>query len=458
MGTLSNQPASPHPTRARYGVLGFACSLALLTYLDRICIMQARQSIRDDLGFRETDMGLIFAAFMVGYLLLEVPGGWMGDRWGSRRVVAGIVLAWSLFTALTGCIWPFVLDSGRQLQIGSLAIPLAINSLVAMLLVRFLFGLGEAGAFPNLTRIIRDWFPLNERASALGWIWTSARLGGALAPVILSSVTVMLGWRQAFWLFGLIGVGWAGIFFVRFRDRPEEDPHCNDAERALILHAVMASETAGHTWPSWRVLVGSPTVWAICTASFFLNFGWYFYATWQPKYWDEVHGITDTKSGWLTGATFLCGAAGNLVGGFWSDRLLRRGTSRRWSRALIGLTGYFLAGTCVLATGFTTTVWQAETLLCLGFLVNDLTVPIIWAVCTDVGGRCAGTLSGLMNMIGGFGAVLSPALLPHAHEMLHKHLDHHLSWRIIFIGLATSWFLGALTWLVIDAGKPLATE
>jgi MFS transporter, ACS family, glucarate transporter len=458
MGTFSNPPTSPRPSRARYGVLGFACSLALLTYLDRICIMQAKESIRVELGFSDKEMGLIFSAFLVGYLLLEVPGGWMGDRWGSRRVLAGIVLVWSLFTTLTGCVWPFVLDSGHRLQLGGLVIPLAINSLAAMLLIRFLFGLGEAGAFPNLTRVIRDWFPLDERASALGWIWTFARLGGALAPVVLSALTVLLGWRQAFWMLGLAGVAWALIFYVRFRDRPEDDPHCNDSERALIRHASTAADSNGHTWPSWRVLVGSPTVWAVCAASFFINFGWYFYATWQPKYWQEVHNIAYADSSWLTGAPFVCGAAGTLLGGRWSDHMLRRGSSRRWSRSLIGLSGYLLAGLCILATGFTSTVWQAETLLCLGFLVNDLTVPIIWAVCTDVGGRCAGTFSGLMNMIGGFGAVLSPALLPHAHEMLHKHFDHRVSWRIIFAGLATSWFLGALTWLVIDAGKPLTTD
>jgi ACS family glucarate transporter-like MFS transporter len=456
MGTVANSPTVLRPSRARYGVLGFACSLALLTYLDRICIMQARQSIEEDLGFSETDMGLIFAAFLAGYMLLEVPGGWIGDRWGSRRVVTGIVLVWSLFTALTGCVWPFVWDSGHHVQIGSLTVPLALNSLALMLLIRFLFGLGEAGAFPNVTRIVRDWFPLNERASALGWIWTCARLGGALAPVVLSSITLMLGWRQAFWLFGLIGVVWAAVFYCRFRDLPDEDPRCNDAERALIRHASNPSESAEHGWPSWRVLVGSPTVWAMGGAAFLLNFGWYFYATWQPKYWDEVHGIADTESGWLTGATFLCGAVGNLLGGMLSDRMLRRGSSRRWSRALISLLGYLLAGMCVLATGFATTVWQAETLLCLGFVANDLTVPIIWTVCTDVGGRCAGTLSGLMNMIGGFGAILSPALLPHAHKWLYAHFDNRISWRIIFAGLAASWFLGALTWLVIDAGKPLS--
>jgi MFS transporter, ACS family, glucarate transporter len=450
MGTLSNQAS-----RARYGVLGFACSLALLTYLDRICIMQAKESIRLELGFSDNEMGLIFSAFLVGYLLLEVPGGWMGDRWGSRRVLTAIVLAWSLFTALTGCVWPFVLDSGQRLQLGGLVIPLAINSLAAMLLIRFLFGLGEAGAFPNVTRVIHDWFPLDERASALGWVWTFARLGGALAPVALSALTVMLGWRQAFWMLGLAGIAWASIFYLRFRDRPEDDPHCNDRERALIRHATSPSESNGHAWPSWRVLVSSPTVWAVCGASFFINFGWYFYATWQPKYWNEVHNIAYADSSWLTGAPFVCGAVGTLLGGRWSDYMLRRGGSRRWSRAVIGLTGYFLAGAFMLATGFTTSVWQAETLLCLVFLVNDLTVPIIWTVCTDVGGRFAGTLSGLMNMIGGIGAVLCPALLPHAYEMLHKHFDNRVSWRIIFAGLAVSWFLGALTWLVIDAGKPL---
>ncbi|HTU20608.1 MAG TPA: MFS transporter [Gemmataceae bacterium] len=458
MGTLSNQPGALPPTRVRYRVLGFACSLALLTYLDRIVIMQARESISIDLGFNDKEMGLIFAAFIVGYLLLEVPGGWMGDRWGSRRVLAGIVLAWSLFTALTGCVWAFTLDSGRQLHLGSLVIPLALNSLAMMLLIRFLFGLGEAGAFPNVTRVIRNWFPLDERAFALGLVWTFARLGGFLAPVALSFLTMMFGWRQAFWMLGLLGTAWVVIFYLRFRDRPEDHPLCNDAELTLIHHASTSSERSDHAWPSWRVLVGSLTVWAVCTASFFINLGWYFYATWQPKYWQEVHNIPYADSGWLTGAPFVCGAVGTLLGGFGSDRMLRRGISRRWSRALIGIAGYLLAGLCMLATGFTSTVWQAETLLCLAFLVNDLTVPIIWAVCTDVGGRSAGALSGLMNMVGGVGAVISPALLPHAHELLHAHFDHRLSWRIIFAGLASAWFFGAVAWLFIDAGKPLSAD
>jgi sugar phosphate permease len=353
-------------------------------------------------------------------------------------------------------VWPFVLwDSGLKMSAGGFVLSLALDSLTVMLFIRFLFGLGEAGAFPNVTRVIRDWFPLNERGIALGLVWTCARLGGFFAPVVLSFLTLLLGWRQAFWMFGLAGVAWALVFYVRFRDKPEEDPLCNENERAHIRHASFPTESGGHAWPSWRVLFGSLTVWAVCAASFFINLGWYFYATWQPKYWLEVHNIAYADSGWLTGAPFLCGAFGTLLGGFASDLMLRFGYSRRWSRALIGISGYLLAGLCVLAAGFTTTVWQAETLLCLGFLVNDLTVPIIWAVCSDVGGRFAGTLSGLMNMIGGIGAILSPLLLPYVHEMLHEHFDPAITWRFIFAGLAASWFIGAISWLFIDAGKPL---
>jgi MFS transporter, ACS family, glucarate transporter len=466
MGTNLNPPSLRQPTRVRFGVLGFACSMALLTYLDRICIMQARDSMKSDLGFNDDDMGMIFSAFIVGYTLFEVPGGWLGDVWGSRRVITRIVLCWSLFTALTGCVWAFSLDSGHTLRLSTFTVPLVFNSLVALLLIRFLFGVGESGTFPNLTRLVRGWIPLHERGSALGWIWTCARLGGFLAPVVLSWLTLKLGWRQAFWVLGALGVVWCLIFRAWFRDRPEDDPRCNDAERELIRGEDALPESAGHTWPPWRGLVGSLTVWTVCGASFFINFGWYFYATWQPKFWQDIHAINDKNASWLgmpllpllTGAPFLCGAVGTFLGGRFSDRLLRRGGSRRWSRSLIGITGYVLAGLCILGTGFTTTVWQAETLLCLGFLVNDLTVPIIWAVCADVSGRYAGTVSGLMNMVGGFGAALSPFLLPRVYERLHARYDTLLCWRFILAGLAVSWFLGAVCWIFIDASKPLFSE
>src|SRR5437588_8570831 len=152
-------------TRARYGVLGFLCSLSFILYIDRICISQAATNIEHDLGISHTRMGIVFAAFTVAYGLFEIPTGRWGDRFGSRGVLTRIVLWWSLFTALTGCVPKFSFDSGRQLwlPLWNTGIPLAFNSLVLLVLVRFLFGAGEAGAIPNSARVIARWFPSTAR-------------------------------------------------------------------------------------------------------------------------------------------------------------------------------------------------------------------------------------------------------------------------------------------------------
>jgi MFS family permease len=449
MGTLTNLASIQRPTRVRFGVLGFACSLSLLTYLDRICIMRARENMQDDLGFSNNEMGWIFSAFIIGYTLFEVPGGWMGDVWGSRRVITRIVLCWSLFTALTGCVWSFSLGSSSLVL---------LNSFGVLFLIRLLFGVGEAGAYPNLTRVVGSWFPFQERAFAQGAIWMSARLGGAFAPFFIGRLSAALGWRQAFWALGAAGVAWCLVFRAWFRDTPEKKPECNDAERDLIHGGV---RTAGsevklsHAWPPWRCLVFSATVWAMCAASCFVCFGWYFYPTWQPEYLKDVYGISYAGSELLTGAPFLCGALGSLIGGGLSDSVVRRTGNRRWGRSAIGVLGFALAGVCVLATGFAATAWQAVLLLCLAFLVNDLAIPVIWAACADVGGRYAGTVAGIMNMAGGVGAVLSPILIPRVLTMLPADYSGPERWRIIFAGLAVSWFLGAVAWIFIDASKPL---
>src|SRR6202035_2199818 len=168
MGTPTNLPQA---SRVRFGVLGFACSLSLITYLDRICIMRSKEDIQRDLLFNDVQMGLIFSAFILGYALFEVPGGWMGDLWGSRRVLTRIVLCWSFFTALTGCVWSFSLDTGQTLSWGGWQLPVVLDALGLLLLIRFFFGVGEAGAYPNITRVIRDWFPVRERATAQGSVW-----------------------------------------------------------------------------------------------------------------------------------------------------------------------------------------------------------------------------------------------------------------------------------------------
>jgi MFS family permease len=383
----------------------------------------------------------------------------MGDVWGSRRVITRIVLCWSLFTALTGCVYRFALDTGHHLSLGGLYVPLVLDSLVLMLLIRFLFGAGEAGAYPNLTRVVGDWFPFRERAVALGAIWMSARLGGAFAPFILGRLSDLVGWRQAFWVLGLVGVAWSIPFYLWFRDKPEQKQGCNEAERDLIRrgaggghHAVSGLKSVAFPW---RQMATAVTLWAMCLASFSVCFGWYFFPTWQPDYLKKVFGTSYAGSELLTGLPFLFGGFGCLAGGRLSDYLVLRTGSRRWGRSLIGVMGFGLAGVCMLAAAFADRQWVAVTLFSIAFLLNDLAIPIIWAVCADVGGRFAGTVSGIMNLAGGVGAIISPALIPQALGRLRLSYTEVESWRIVLIGLALSWFVGAAAWLFIDASKPL---
>jgi MFS family permease len=500
-------PAVERASRVRLIVLFFACTLSLITYLDRVCISQVQEDIQRDLGLSEMQLGMVFSAFVLGYALLEVPGGYLGDIWGARLVLSLIVLWWSLWTALTGCVWLFHLDSGWWLG----PVPLLFNSFLLMLLIRFIFGAGEAGAFPNLTRVVSTWFPYRERARAQGAIWMSARLGGALAPVLISELAASLGWRPAFWVLGLIGCAWCIGFYWWYRDRPEDMPSCNDAEREWIRtgrqpepeHPVVSASPAavapslkeeervlayqerqtdvvppappaialdplppdpspekdvGHSWPPLRVMATSVTLWALCIAAACVSFGWWFYPTWQPRYLKEVHGITFRASAVAAALPFLCGAVGSFLGGGLSDWLVRRLGSRRWGRSLVGVVSFTGAGVCVLLTGFAMSQTQAVVLLCLAFFINDLGIPPIWAASADVGGRFAGTVAGVMNMAGGIGAFLSPLLTPIVLEALPTSWEPIDRWRWIFAGLAGAWFIGAIAWLFVDAGRPLFKE
>jgi MFS family permease len=429
-------------TRVRLGVLGFMCSLSLLTYIDRICIMRVRGEMQRDLGFGDTDMGWIFAAFLLGYALFEVPGGWMGDMWGSRRVLTRIVLLWSIFTALTGAMYQFSENAGLVLA--------------AMLVVRFFFGVGEAGAYPNIARITHGWFPAHEWGRVQGFVWMSARLGGAVAPLIIGRLTAVLGWRLAFVVLGSVGAIWAAFFYTWFRDRPEDMESCNEAERDLIRSGPGGSRVVehGHLALPWDRLVFMPSVYMLCAVSALVSFGWYFYATWQPKFFQDVFDVNPNDSELITGLPFIFGACGSLLGGRLSDQLIARTGSRRWGRSLMGISGFTAAGICFISSSFCAEWWQAMLLLCLASFFNDLGIPPIWAACADIGGRYSGTLSGIMNMAGGIGSVSCPIVIPYLNRALMAYPAQQ-RWIMIFSILSSAWFIGAAAWACINAGRPI---
>jgi sugar phosphate permease len=310
----SAKPAGPRPTRVRYGVLAFLAVLAFVLYVDRVCIGKAAPAIEAELGLSHTEMGFVFAAFTLAYCLFEVPTGAWGDRHGSRGVLTRIVLWWSAFTALTG----------------------AAGTLGSLLLIRFLFGAGEAGALPNTARILARWFPPGRRGPAQGCINSTALVGGAVAPVAAAYLIELIGWRLAFVVFALPGLAWAVVFYRWYRDDPVDHPAVNAAERLLTSGAAAPPGGSGHPPIPWRAVLTSANVWLLggvisCTA-----FNSYLVFSWYPTYLEKGRGVDPVEAGWLAGLVLLGGALGSTLGGFLSDWLIRRFGSPRRGRSGLG--------------------------------------------------------------------------------------------------------------------------
>lgn len=422
------------PTRARHTMMVFVILLAVITYIDRVCISQAAPEIRRELGFSEKQMGAVFSAFTLAYALFEIPGGWLGDRFGPRSVLMKVVLAWSVFTAATGAAWNYV----------------------SMLVCRFLFGVGEAGCFPNVTKIFTIWLPSRERVRAQGILWLSARWGGAFTPLLVAGVLAVVNWRVAFVLFGLLGVAWAVGFHRWFRDRPAEHPSVNAAELALMDGA--EANAPGHGKMPWDRLLASPTVWLLWLQYFCMSYGWYFYITWLPTYLREARGVSLEKSALLAGLPLFFGGIGCFVGGWLAKRFAEQWDSVRWARRVVACTGLLAAGAMlIVATKLGDPVW-AMVALGLASFSNDLAMAGGWGACMDVGGRHAGALSGSMNMMGNLGGAVGPwvvGLILEAGKAAPDAKPSLESWITCFLVAAGIYFLGAVAWLFIDPVTPL---
>ena len=479
---LKEAGASP-PTRVRYGVLAFAASLSMVTYLDRVCISSGQSAIIHDLGLQsEADLKWVFALFALAYSLFEVPSGWLGDVLGPRKVLIRIVLWWSFFTALTGVI---------GMRVGGVM----LGGLVTLAVVRFLFGMGEAGAYPNITRALHNWFPLHERGLAQGTVWMSARLMGGLTPLVWTllvegipqhdsvsgeivgwHLAPMLHWRATFWLFGALGIFWCVLFALWFRNRPEEKSSVNAAEMSLIRSSAAESE-AGHARVPWLKLAKSGNLWALCIMYFCQAYGWYFYITYLPRFLEEQYGVARTS---LLGAVYKggplwMGAIGCLVGGFVTDRLVRK-IGRRLGRKSIGVFGHAACIVCFLLCPFMPSALTFFLAISFAGFFADLTMGSSWAVCQDIGRRYAAIVAGCMNMIGNFGGfvatamsgwVLQLALTAHADglnasveqlDVAQKTAGLMTGYQINFLVFAAVYVIGVICWLRIDASRPVAGD
>lgn len=469
------------PTKVRYGVLGFACSLSMITYLDRVCFAYALKPLQEELGLAsDADLKWALTAFTIAYAAFEIPTGWLGDVYGPRKTLIRIVLWWSFFTALTGCVYAFTLDSGLRLSasIVDLEIPLVINAFVVLLLIRFLFGAGEAGAYPNIAKCSARWFPLRQRGFAQGIVATAGRIGGGIAPGITMAVTALgdrqwpgMGWRIAFWVFGLLGLFWMVLFAAWFRNSPAEHPSVNKAELDLIAEGPTIESNGALPEPEhgdhppgtpWAFMLTRINLWFYCLMGLCSAFVVYLYFTHFPSYLEERHHVPKSW-GVLAGLPMLGGAMGCTLGGFWTDWLVRRTGSKRWSRRIPGMLGKG-TGAVLLLAGATVNdpVW-AVVLITLSAFAADLSVASQWAVCSDVGGRYVGTLFGIMNSVAGIGAVASPILAGYIIEgmsptgvggVFDDQARGH-AWDLVLYMFAGTLALCALSWLGIDADRSM---
>lgn len=456
---VSPLPGTQAPTRVRYSILLLLCVLAMITYLDRAMYGSAKDDMMDAVGQPREDFFLVLVVFQIAYAIFEIPTGWMGDTYGPRKTLLRIVLWWSLFVGLTAF-------AGMTIP-GLEVVVIGFGVLVAM---QFLFGMGEAGAFPNISKAIYNWFPENQRGSAKGIIWMAARLLGGLTPFIWVLLVVVIGlsWRQALWLFSGAAVCWCVVFAWWFRNRPEEHPSVNAAEAALINAG--KNHSGRHGGVPWGKILRSKSVWGLCLMYMVTNFNWYFLMYYLPStlkgqfpQWN-----TDTGGklllGLLAGAPLLVGMGGCLVGGLLTDRYIRRTGDRKWGRRIYGMLGYALAGVCYLCAAGTKlydpdNLWLFAVFLMLVGFMNDLIMGPSWAAAQDIGRQYAAIVSGAMNMVGNLGGALgiyiSGKILKAYTVNGSVQTDGYLICLTMF---AIVYGLGVGAWLLIDTTKPIEPD
>jgi MFS family permease len=423
---LSNAPervTSQRPTHVRHYVLGLTVAAYMITYMDRVVLSTTVPSIMKELGFSLITMGAIQASFRWAYAIFQIPGGWLGDRIGPRRALSLIVCWWSLFTSFTALAW----------------------NATAMVVIRFIFGMGEAGAFPIATRSLSRWMLAHERGHAQGVTHAGSRLGAALAPPLVVWLIRLYGWRMPFFVFGAIGILWAATWFLYYRDSPEEHRGVNAAERDMIHSSSGGARAKVGTAVPWRSILSSRTIWALSAMYFCYQYSLAVYLDWFPTYLKDFRGFSLTQMGFYASLPMLAGTAGDLLGGWLTDMLLRRTGNVTLSRRVVGAAGFLLGAAGIIPATLTHDPKTCVAFSCLAFGALEVTVAVSWAIPLDIAGDFAGSAAAIMNMTGNIGAALSPTVL--------TYLVKYYGWNIPFLVAAGLSVIGAAIYMKIDASK-----
>jgi ACS family glucarate transporter-like MFS transporter len=384
------------PTRIRFSILASVVMVTILTYLDRLNLGIAGKYIQDELSFDTHTMGWVLSAFLLGYSLFQVPGGWAGDRFGPKRVLTAAILLWSIFTAFTGLA-------------PSLPISHWIGIAGSFMVVRFLVGIGEAAAAPSCNKLVANWIGAESHGVGSSAFVMGIGVGGALTPPLIAWVMQRWGWRSSFYLSGLLGILVALLWHWWVTDSPEENPRVNAEERALIRQArsMKKEVTSGRKDTPWTKMLSQPSVWGVLLGYFCQGYPIYFFHTWFFIYLVRVRHLSIAQGGIWGSTPYIAIAIFAPLGGWFSDRAVKR-VGKRLGRRLAVCIGMIGSSILMWTGASATNSREAITLLALGAGLNMFAATTFWATCIDVTDQFTGSLSGLMNTFGNFGGWLSP--------------------------------------------------
>jgi sugar phosphate permease len=411
----------------------------LITYLDRVSLANTAGPIMKEYGFNKVTMGIIFSSFIWAYALFQVPGGWLGDRFGPRKVLSVIMAYRTVIAILTTGAMGFASFWG----------------------IRFALGVGEAGAFPTATRAMQMWFPRDERGFVQGVSHAASRLGAAVGPPIAVAIMIHYGWRSVFYVIGALSLLWSILYLAMYRNMPEETSLVSRAELARIRGLdekgeIKKANIQKRPKVPWNILLKHGNMWAVMCAYATYIYSLWFFLSWLPSYLVEYRHFTVIKTGLFASMPLMAGVIGDAFGGWLTDKLLLRTNNLKFARRSVAIVAMLGCGTSTLFAAISANPFTAVYCLTVAMFFLEMTIGPAWAVPMDIGGEFSGTVSGMMNMGGQFVGALSPTIF--------GYLVSRGSWVAPFVVSAGLLFVGAAIWAfwidpeqsVIDKGEGTA--
>lgn len=424
--------ATERRSRMRWVLIIWFFVLSAVAYLDRVNISIAGSSIAFEYHLSNVELGYVFSSFLIGYAIFQTPGGRLADWLGPRRVITIAVVWWGIFTALTASV-----------PVG------VVGALAALIAVRFLLGAGEAIMYPASNQFVARWIPTQERGIANGWIFAGVGAGAGVTPPLITYVMLHHGWRWSFWMSACIGIAAGCVWYIIARDRPEEHRRVSPSELAHIKAGLTLRRPASaREQVPWGKIFRSKEVISVTLSYFTYGYAAWIFFSWFFIYLAKVRGLNLKSSAEYAMLPFLAMAAGSIIGGLISDRLMRS-FNKRVGRCVFSFAAMILAAVFIACGAFVQSALAASVLLAAGVGALYLSQSSYFSVSADIAGPSSGSVSGFINTGGQVGGAVTASLTP--------LIAAHYGWTTSFLVAAALCVLGGIAWLAVNPERSLAS-